>query len=162
LGAVAEGEETAEGAVVLAVETGFGVADVVEVAGGGGEVAEGDGGLGDVVFGGEVGGGGGAVAELVADGGFFEAPGAELTPAGDGEGFDELAFDGGGGLELGLKRAEEADETVFGFVVEDDGSGEEAVFQAVLRGILAAFAGDGAFGFGSVAAGDIGSGFGIF
>ena len=63
---------------------------------------------------------------------------------------------------MGLKRAEEADETVFGFVVEDDGSGEEAVFQAVLRGILAAFAGDGAFGFGSVAAGDIGSGFGIF
>ena len=100
--------------------------------------------------------------ELVADGGLFEAPGAELTPAGDGEGFDELAFDGGGGLELGLKRAEEADETVFGFVVEDDGAGKEAVFQAVFGGVLAAFARDGAFGFSSVAAGDIGSGFGIF
>ena len=63
--------------------------------------------------------------ELVADGGFFEAPGAELTPAGDG-------------------------------------AGEDAVFQAVFGGVLAAFAGDGAFGFSSVAAGDIGSGFGIF
>ncbi len=35
LGAVVEREEAAEGSVVLAVETGFGVADVVEVAGGG-------------------------------------------------------------------------------------------------------------------------------
>ncbi len=68
-----------------------------------------------------------SLAELVADGGVFEAPGAELPPAGYGHGFDEVALDGGGWLEFLLERAEQADETVFGFVGEDDCAGEEAV-----------------------------------
>ncbi len=123
LGEISEGEEAAEGAVVLAVETGLGVTDEFEVAGVGGEVAEGEGGLGVVVFGGHFEVGGGTLAEFIADGGFFETPGAELTPAGDGHGFDEMAFDGVGGLELELEIAEEADKAVFGFVGEDDGTG---------------------------------------
>jgi len=127
LGSGSEGEEAAQGAVVLAVETVLETADVVEVAGLRSEVAESEGGLGVVVFAGH-GGLGYSLAELVADGGVFETPRAELPPAGYGHGFDQVALDGGGWLEFLLERAEQADETVFGFVGEDDGSGEKTVF----------------------------------
>jgi hypothetical protein len=127
LGSGSEGEEAAQGAVVLAVETVLETADVVEVAGLRGEVAEGEGGLGVVVFVRHI-GFGGSLAELVADGGIFKTPRAELSPAGYGHGFDQVSLDGGGWLEFLLERAEKTDETVFGFVGEDDRSGEKTVF----------------------------------
>ena len=91
------------------------------------EAAEGEGGLGVIVFGGRFEVGGGTLAKLIADGGFFEAPGAELAPASDGHGFDEVALDGVSGLELELQGSEKADEADFGFVGENDGARQQAM-----------------------------------
>ncbi len=95
----------------------------------------------------------GAVFGFVADDGAFETPGAEATPAGDGHAVDDVFFDFVGGLELGAEGFEDAGEALGGFVGQDDGAGEEAVFGGIAGGVGFALGGNGAVGFGSVLAG---------
>ena len=50
--------------------------------------------------GGVVGGVSFLICDLVVEAGFLNAPEADLTPAGDGHGFDQGPFDGRFGLEF--------------------------------------------------------------
>ena len=79
---------------------------------------------GKVFFGGGV----GLEALFVGDGVGFEGPEAELTPAADGHGFDEVEFVGG--FVAANSRGEvgeELEEALAGFAGEQDGVGEETV-----------------------------------
>jgi hypothetical protein len=76
-----------------------------------------------------------------------------LTPASSGHGLDQHELGGGGGAELVDERVEEFEETVRGFLGQHDGAGEEAVTEAVTRGVEFALDGDGAFGESSIGSG---------
>jgi hypothetical protein len=95
---------------------------------------------------------------LVEEGGFDGGVAAE-TPLGGDDLFDEVEFDGVGGLEaLEVGLVEEV-EVVGAFVVEEEVLvGAEAVGGVVAGGDGFAFRGNGSLGFGAVAAG----GFALF
>jgi hypothetical protein len=57
-----------------------------------------------------------------------------------------------GGQEIGMEGIEKGGEAVAGFVVNDDGVGEDAVAGAVAGGVALACGGGGAGGFGGVGA----------
>ncbi len=84
--------------------------------------------------------------------GFYGGDAAE-APEGGGEDFDEVGFEGGGGLELGEEGGSEGGEFFGGFGGEEDSFGVEAVLEGVLGGAGFAGGGGGAAGFGSVQAG---------
>ena len=142
--------ETGKGAVVLAVEAGLIAVEDIEPAGFVGHFAAG--------VGGEIGGVGGfgrgvpLFGNFGADAGLLHAPETHLTPAADGHVFEELKFDGGGGLKFAVEFVEQFVETIEGFAIENDGASEEAVPGSVAGGDLFSVVGDGAAGFRSVGA----------
>ena len=114
-----------------------------------GQIAEGEGGAGGAVHGLLLAG------DLVIEAGLFEGPDAELAPAGDGHGFDEGVFDGGGGLELVVEVAEELREQGLVLALEDDRGGEQAVTAGVHGSPAFAFGRDRPAGFRAIAAGSL-------
>ena len=117
---------------------------------------------GEARFGGEAGDGGShGIEDFLADMGLdflieqmgLEGPRAVQAPGGGDHFFDYVHFDIVDGLEafdvlvqVGLK--------IFSiFVLEDDGGGEEAVTEGVLRGTEFSFGGDRAMGAASIGAG---------
>jgi hypothetical protein len=88
----------------------------------------------------------------------FEGGDAAETPAGEGEGVDQVLFDGAGGLIEGQVVFEECLEVFLGFAGEDGEGRGEAVFQGVLGGAGFALGRGGSFGFCAVGAGGVGFG----
>jgi hypothetical protein len=117
------------------------------------ERAEGQGCSGRVVF--AASDGTGLIADLMVHGGLFHAPEAELTPAGDGHLFDEGAFDRAFRLKLLFQIGEDLEEALFEFAFQDDGFGEQAVFDGVAGGVVFALGRDGSAGPGSVSTGGL-------
>jgi hypothetical protein len=95
----------------------------------------------------------GQAGHFKIEAGLLESENAHVTPTGDGHGFDERGLGGGGGSELGGQGGVEVFEAIHGFAFADDGLGEDAVADAVLRGGEFAFGGEGASGFSAVGAG---------
>ena len=124
-----ERDKTAEGASELAVERDFVTEEEIRGAGVIGRV-EGvdgtDGGWTEVGI---------LEGHALVHGYFLHAPDAELTPAGDGHGFDEHHLSSGAGVVFGDESGEKLGETLRGFLFEDDGAGEEAVTEAVTGGV---------------------------
>ena len=85
-------------------------------------------------------------------------PGALETPVGGGEFLDEGEFGGSFGLVFVDEGVDEPGEEDGGFAVDQDEAGEEAVGGVVAGGVVFAAFGDGAAGFGTVAA----AGFALF
>ena len=83
-----------------------------------------------------------------ADG--FEGPVAEESPAIDGEVVDQVEFPLVLGQEFPDVGVFEGQETVGGFAEEEDGLGEEAVFDGIAGGDALASGGVGAVGFATV------------
>jgi hypothetical protein len=102
-----EGKEELESAVVLAVVAGFGASDLVEGAGGVGNVAVGECCAGGGIFGDDLGAVGGLLADFPGEGGSFHAPGTHLAPAAGGHGVEKHAFDLGLGLEFAVEACDE-------------------------------------------------------
>jgi len=146
-----------EGPVVDSVEGGFVAEQEWEGDAGAGELVEHEAEaagvvdfrelLGDLLFG---------EGEFVDENGGFEVGDAAEAPAEDGEGADELAFEGGGGAVGVLKRGEEGVEDGLVLVGEGLEGGAESVLAGVLRGAGFAFGGDWPTGFGAVLAGCVG------
>ena len=141
------------GAEVLAVAERVVADEQVERAGVAAEGLEGQGGSGGGVF--AASDAAGLLADLVFHGGFFHAPEAELTPAGHGHFFDQGVFDRGFRLEFLVDAGDNVEEAVFEFAFQDDGFGEETVFEGVRGGVAFAFGRDGPAGFGSVDTGGL-------
>ena len=135
--------------MVLAVEADFLTAEGFEEAGRLVEGIEGEEGAGGRVL---VGGGIGLEGLFASELSGLEGPVAEGAPAAEGHGFNEGEFVGGGGVEFGGEVCEEPEETLAGFAGEQDGLGEDAVFDGVAGGIAATSRGDGATGFAGVGA----------
>ncbi len=114
-----------------------------------GKLVDGVGGTDGWVFAGI---GAGLAALLLVDGGGFQGPDAEETPAGDGHGFDEHVLAWGRWFEFVDERGEEMEEARFGFAFDQDGVGEESVSHGVAGGVATAAGGFGASGFGRVRA----------
>ena len=76
---------------------------------------------------------------------------AELAPARDGHRFDKSVFGRSARLKFVGVAGEEFLETGFGFGIEHDGLGEDAVPRAVFRRVEFALGGDGSAGAGAVA-----------
>jgi len=139
--------EEVEAARILAIVTGVIAIEEVEDAGLVSQFAEGDGGAS----------GGGAIGEILlfdfeAPGFAFDGPDARLAPERDGHFFEEGLLGGSFGLKFGVEGGEELGEDVGVFVVEDDGSGEDAVANGVLRGAEFAFGSFRAAGIGAIEA----------
>jgi hypothetical protein len=81
--------------------------------------------------------------------GALNGPDAQETPAADGHVFNQGPLDFVLGMEVVIEGAEEIGEGLEIFVFEDDGSGEQAVTQAVGGGT--------ALGFGSIGSGRLGA-----
>ena len=127
-------EEAVEGTVVLAVQTDLIAAHVrVALRVLLGKRTDGKHGLGGSVF---FRGGFGLAILFVGDGGGFEGPETEQTPAGVGEGFDKVVFVGGGWFEFRDERGDEIEETLAGLAGEQDGGGEETVSYGVAGGVI--------------------------
>ena len=94
---------------------------------------------------------------VIEHGGFDVGDPAE-APAEDGEGADEIAFDGAVGLEEGFVGVEELIEAGLGFGGKGGEGGAESVLAGVLGGSGFAFGGDGSAGLGAVGAGGVGFG----
>jgi len=133
-----------QGPVVLAVEAGFVAAQDFEVVGFAAERAVSAGGR---VLGGKRLVSVGLFLNFEDEAGFFESPDAHLTPAADGQGFDEGDFDRVGGLEECLEGGYLFDEEVGRFTVENDGIAEDFVADGVAGGGGFASFGGGATGF---------------
>ena len=84
---------------------------------------------------------------------FLDGESATDAPAGGGHILDHADFDGIVGIEFFQVVAEQGIEAVSGFGGEDDGFGEEAVFDGVARGAAFAGRGLGPPGAGTVALG---------
>ena len=142
--------------MVLAVVTVFVAAEDVGMPIGIAEGADGEHGAGRGVVSGvqAIGSfgsfGPGQAAGFVDNGGFFDSPDAELTPFADGHLLDQHALGGADGLKIGGNGVEQGGETVAGFVVNEDGVGEDAVASAVAGGVTFAYGASGAGGFEGV------------
>ncbi|MBS1872868.1 MAG: hypothetical protein JSU00_06615 [Acidobacteria bacterium] len=137
-----EVEQAAEGAVVVALEAGFGVAEGLEV--------------GPAHFGGDGGGdgsGGGVAVALDAAGEEFAFRMADAgdAPVGGDHGVDLMAFGGSEGGELGAVGVAQGVVIVLGFAGQNDGAAVETVFDGVQRRPLLTGFGLGAFRFRAVA-----------
>ena len=82
--------------------------------------------------------------------GLFNAPEAHATPLGYGHDFGLVVFDLGFGLEFGLESGQQPAKASFGFAFENEGIGEEAVTDGVLRDAEFAFGRDRPGGMGGV------------
>ena len=90
------------------------------------------------------------VPDCEIDGVGLEAPEAGCVPVGYGHFFYVDVFGGGLGLEFGGERVDEFVEALTGFVVDEDGVGEDGVFGGGLAAVDFALWGYGAFGFSGV------------
>ena len=99
--------------------------------------------------------GDGEACDFLIQTGAFELPDAMQTPAAHDHGFDMLRFGLCARTELGVEMRGESREMVRGLAVDDDGTGEEAVFQGVGRGDCFALGRDRPVRFGPVSAGRI-------
>jgi len=155
--AVAHFEEAAVRAVILALVTRIVTVDQIESAGIVTESAEGEGRAGGVVGMLDVGRNRvrdfGLPADFVVHAGFFHAPDAHLTPAGDGHVVDERFLERGLGLEFLVQGGDELVKAIRGLALENDCAGEHAMLEGVAGGGELAFLSDGAAGFGAVGAG---------
>ncbi len=136
-------------AQVLAIVTRFVAIDQLKGTGVVAEGAEGQGTTSGVVFGGHV-FRSGIDAHLVFHVGLFDAPDSHLTPTGDGHVFDEGDFNGGLRLKFGVQIGEERVEAFFGFALQNDGAGEDAMGRGIAGGGKFALGSDGTAGFGAV------------
>ena len=94
------------------------------------------------------------------EGGALDGPDAHEAPTGNRHGLDEGTLDFGLRIELAHERGEETVEDFESFVLKDDGLGQEAVARTIRGGFAFAFGSDGSAGFGAVALGGAGFGFG--
>jgi hypothetical protein len=146
-GAVAQLQQTAVRAEILAIVARFVAVDEFERAGIVAEGAEGERRSGrGVLFRLR---GFGLSAHFVLHASLLHTPDSHLTPAGDGHVFDEGGFDGGLWLEFFVKGGEERAEAVLRFAFENDGAGKHAVGHGVAGGGEFALGGGGAAGFGA-------------
>ena len=155
--AILEEIELSCGAIVGSGEGGFVADEEVQGAAAVGEVAEGEGYTVLVFDSFELPGktDAGLLHFVFEHAGFDRADAAE-APAGDGEGLNELGFDGVGGVIAVEVGVEEGLEVLFGFGGEGREVGGESVAEGVLGGFGFAFGGFGAVRFGSVEAGGFG------
>ncbi len=157
-GAVAQLEQAAVRAEILAVVTRFVAVDEFERAGIVAEGAEGERRSGrGVLFRLR---GFGLPSHLVLHTGLLHTPDSHLTPTGDSHVFHEGGFDGGLWLEFLVKGGEERAKAVLRFAFENDGAGKHAMSHGVAGGGEFALGGGGAAGFGAVGAGGLGLTFG--
>jgi hypothetical protein len=98
----------------------------------------------------------GAACQFVGEEAGFDGTDAAKAPAGDGHGLDQFHFQIVGGLELLDVGVEKELELFMGFGGEQDGSGGEAVAEAVAGRFGSAFRSGRAAGFGSIGAGGLG------
>ena len=101
---------------------------------------------------------GAAAGRVALGGGFVEGiglqlPGAALLPFGGGHFLNGAELERTLGGEVGEEVVEEVLETIWIFVVEEDGGGGEPVFEGVERGFGAGLVGEGSARAGTVAAG---------
>jgi len=136
--------EGVEGEIEFAAVAGFFAAEGIGVAFGVADGADGGHGAGGGVLFED---GFGLAIFFEADVGGFHGEDALEAPVADGHAFDEGAFDGAGGAVVGVEGVEDGDEAFGGFVIEDDGGGEDAVTVGVAGGDDFAERGCGAGGF---------------
>ncbi len=79
----------------------------------------------------------------------------ELSPASDGHGVDQVAFDGVAGMEVCYETSAELDEGRRGILAQGCVGRGEAVAGAVAGGIAFALGGDGSSGTGAIGAGGL-------
>jgi hypothetical protein len=143
----ADFHEAAVGSEVLALIADFVAAQGIEDAGVVGQLFDGEGGGGGVVVGRVL------AIELVVEGGGFNGPDAEETPAGGGHGFDQRFFEGGLRLEFSGEVSDELEEAGLVLDLESQGVAEDAVTGGVVGGGAFALGRNRSAGFDAVGTG---------